>query len=631
MFVFYFPGKFILRVTKFRFDDFVITSASALASGMCIFLLVSYLLAWVHAAFLGCFGMLLLSASEVFQLFRSKKKIKIRNLFTIELLIIFFGSFAMAYLMWWSGMPTNNGLAFYSINATDAIYHLSLIGNLIYHFPPTHAGLEGISLRGYHFFYDFLLANFSKTFGFSTLDLYFRLFPFFIAFFYGIAGFALAKFLQIDKLSTKIFLFLLYFADGFGFFVTEYFHSIYSTGIIQSIAHILDPNVIFSVGILFCSVVLIFNVKSISQLILTAIAIGVLPDIKIYTAVIIFGALFITALFALVRDKKWIYIKTLFLSSVIAGIVYLPINYGAGKLVFAPFLLYKHFMESAFLFSNFQWAYKYQFYSYHENYFRLASLLLIAVFLFFLPSLGLRLIALGYAPKLLQKKFYTLPHVFWLSAISITFIIPTFFIQNISVFVIIQFLWFGYILLLLPTGSMFGQLLNNAYMPVIALFFGILIFLSMQNIIISIKTFTQNPTYISMQMVSMGNFIKKEIPQDKNLMMLNRVRRENTNIDMYNVPIVSALSMHSMYYEPEVLDFNGMEQIVNQRKNIIDQIQKITYTCDVPAEVNKKIDTIMKHTNNQYILAFINTSCFDKLQSFIKIHKEGELALYKIL
>ena len=63
---------------------------------------------------------------------------------------------------------SNNGLVFYSINATDAMYHVSLIGNLMHHFPPTHGGLDGVALRGYHFFYDFLLANFSLSFATSS-------------------------------------------------------------------------------------------------------------------------------------------------------------------------------------------------------------------------------------------------------------------------------------------------------------------------------------------------------------------------------------------------------------------------------------------------------------------------------
>jgi hypothetical protein len=129
----------------------------------------------------------------------------------------------------------------------------------------------------------------------------------------------------------------------------------------------------------------------------------------------------------------------------------------------------------------------------------------------------------------------------------------------------------------------------------------------------------------------MANFVKKEIPQDKRIILLNRDKQENAITDLYTTPVISALSMHAVYYEPEVLDFIGIDKVLTKRKNTIDQIQKITYTCDAGSEADKKISAIMKVTNNQYILAFKNTSCFDKLGSFTVVHKEGELGLYKLL
>ncbi len=634
IFVFYLPGKLLLRIAKFSFSDFAITIATSMSLGICFFLLLAYIFAWLGASMFGGYIMLFLSMIEVMHIFKNKGKIEIyrRNIISTEMIEILIGTITMTYLMWWSGMLTKSGLAFYSINATDAFYHLSLIGNLMHHFPPTHAGLDGISLRGYHFFYDFLLANFSTLFDFDTADLYFRLFPFFFAFFYGISGFALARFLHISRLSTKIFLFLLYFANSFGFFLTAYFHHEYSTGIIQSMAHILDPNVIFSVGVLFTIFIFIFNARTFLHIVLTGIVIGVLSDIKIYTAIIAFSALFSISIVSLLRDKKSIYLKILFASGIVGSLIYLPINYGVGKLIFAPFLLYKHFMESTFLFSSFQWALKDQFYTYNRSYPHLVALYIIAFSIFFIPSLGIRIVSFVYLPKLLQKKFYTPQNIFWLVGISIAFLIPSFFIQDTAVFVIIQFLWFGYILLLLPTSIVLGKMLNKAHILVILLFFGLLTLLSIPDIFIVIKTFTQNPTIVSSEMVNMANFIREKIPQEKGVLSLNRDRQQNSDIfmDLYAVPIVSALSMHAIYYEPEVLDFKAVESIVSERKNIIDMMQKITYTCDNPSTVNEKITTLMKNTNNQYILIFKNSSCFNKLHNFVKVHTEGELALYKL-
>lgn len=632
-FIFYLPGRLILRISKFSFNNFPIMTSSALTSSICLFLLTTYLFAWLRIPVFGILIMGLLAILELIHLFSEKRKIYsfYKKLLSVEIVIILIGSFIMAYLMWFSGMLTNDGLVFYSINATDAIFHLSLVGNLINHFPPTHSGLDGISLRGYHFFYDFLLADFSNIFKFSPLDLYFRLFPFFIAFFYGISGWALASFLNLNKLSTRIFLFLLYFGQGFGFLVSAIFHGEYNTGIIQSSAHILDPNVLFSVAILFTIFIFLFSSKTILQIVLTAILIGVLPNIKIYTAVIVFGAVFIVSIVDFFRTRETKFIKISLLSSIIACVVYLPINYGAGKLIFAPFLLYKHFMESTLLFSSFQWALKYQVFAFHDNYFRLTILYIIAFFLFFVPSLGLRLVNIIYLPKLLQKKFYSLSNVFWITGISISFLIPTFFIQDVAVFVIIQFLWLGYILLLLPTSITLGRLLNKTHIIFVLLFFGILVLLSIPELNIAIKTFTQNQTLVSNDTVAITKFIKQNIPQDKKIIVLNRDKKENEYFDLYNIPIISALSEHSIFYEPEVLSFKTLDKQIQNRKNIIDKILEITYTCDATAEINDKVGKIMLDTGNQYLLIFKNNSCFSELKNLKQIHEEGNLVIYKLL
>lgn len=634
IFVFYLPGRALLRISKCTLgDDFVITTACSLSIGVCVFLLVTYLFAWVDMSIIGIILMLLLSTRETVIFLRNRVKIYNKNIFSFEMLTIFIGSFLMAYLMWWSGMRINNELVFYSINATDAMYHLSLIGNLMHHFPPTHAGLDGVSFRGYHFFYDFLLANFSTYFGFNTLDLYFRLFPFFIAFFYGISGFALARFLHISSLSSKIFMFLLYFANGFDLFLTEYFHMNYSTGVIQSIPHILDPNVLFSVAVLFTIYIFIFQKNTIFQIILAGILLGVLPNIKVYTAILAFSAFLAVSVVAFLREKKKTYIIIFLLASLIGSIVYLPINYGVGKLIFAPLLLYRHFMESAVIFSSYQWILKYQVYEQHNNYARIIILYIISLGLFFIPNIGLRIVSFFYFPKLLRKNFYTLPRIFWLTIIGIAFFIPSFFIQDSAVFVIIQFLWLGYIFLLLPTSFVFGKILVNKHGLIVLSFFGLLILLTIPNIALSIKTFTQNPTYISQDIVLMTNYIQQKIPQRERIFLLNREKRhsESRFIDAYDVPLISALSNHAVYYEPEVLEFNAARRIVDSRRDIIDMAQQITYTCDDNIATNKKMVAIMKNTNNQYVLTFKNSSCFDALRSFIKVYAKGDLALYKIL
>lgn len=629
---FYLPGKFLLRVVHYKQHDTTLVTAWALTLGISIFLLLLYTFSWIGfplgAIIIAC----IFSVLELRLLFLGKKNIYLRNIFTFENLLLFIGSLAMASVMWKSGMVIDGNMAFYKFNARDAIFHLSLIGNLMHNFPPTHAGLEGIVLRGYHFFYDFLLAYFASFYQFNKFDLFFRLFPFFIALYYGIAGLSLARFLNFSPITIRIFLFLLYFAQGFISFLEYVFSGTYDTKIIQSVAHSPDPNVIFSLALLFSFFTLLFSSRTRLQFVFIGIFIGVMPNIKIYTAVIIFSALFFVSFTAIIKNKDYKFLLTTIIASVIAAFVYLPLNYGAGQLIFAPFLLYRHFMESSSMFASMQWGLQYQIFEAHNNYVRIALLYGIAMLLFFIPSLGFRLINIVYISKLFQKQFYILPHIFWLIAIAVAFIIPTLFIQSTAVFVIVQFLWFGYVLLLLPTAVSLGKLLKNAPLFVMVLFSCILVLLSFPDTFNTIKIYTRDPYIVNTKMVKIAKYIENNVSLTSGLLVLNRQESSTGFKDMYTMPLFSGLTNHPVYYEPEVLEFKGVEEIVRNRRETIDTIQEITYTtCETSVVGKQQVRDIMAKTKNQYIVSLQKNECLDKLQIFKKIAEEGEIALYKLL
>lgn len=633
LFSFYLPGRFLLKITGYKLEDVFVKTSLALTVGITFFLLLLYIFSWVKIPFVTTLIAFLLSLLELRIILLGWKKSNITpKIFYFENIFLLIGSIAMTSVMWRSGLSTDNGLTFYSVNAIDGFYHLSLIGSLMHSFPPMHPGLADIPLRGYHFFYDLVIAHFATLYHFNKIDLFFRFFPFFIALFYGISGLAVARFLHFSQLTTRLFLFLLYFAQGFTFFLGYFFTGSYDKKIIQSIAHSPDPNVIFSLAILFSLFVLLFSSRTIVQFIVTGLLMGVVPNIKIYTGVILFGALFFVGIAAFMQKRDFRFLITLLVGGITAAFVYLPINFGAGQLIFAPFLLYKHFMESSSMFADFQWGLKYQIYESHNNYPRIAYLYTIAVLLFFIPSLGVRLVTLFYIPKLFHKQFYTLPNIFWITAIAITIIIPTFFIQSVAVFVIVQFLWFGYVLLLLPTAFSLGTLLKNA--PVVVLIFvcSILVLLSIPDTYNTVKTYAEDPYIVTSDKVRLAQAIEKNIPPTSSILVLNRIKRADGFSDMYVIPLISGLTNRPVYYEPEVLEFRAVESTIRTRREVIDTIQEITYTtCDTSSIGKKQIRDIVLQTKSEYIVALEKNTCLDTLGVFKKIAEEGETALYKVL
>lgn len=622
----------MLRCLGYKHNDFFITTSSALVIGISIFLLLLYIFSWFSFQSGILIYVCLFSFLEIkIKLSKKNKKLKFKSIISFESIILFVGSLAMASIMWTSGVQTEKGLVFYEVNATDGFYHLSLIGSLMHHFPPLHAGLADVPLRGYHFFYDLLLAFFANTFHFNKLDLYFRLFPFFIAFFYGIAGLSLARFLRLPTLTTALFLFLLYFGQGFGFILNHFFLGSYETAIIQSLAHIVDPNVIFSTAIIFSFFTLLFSSRTILQFVFAGIVLGVVPDVKIYAAVVLYGALFFVSIAAYIKQKDIKFFITLITACFVGAIVYLPLNYGAGQLIFAPFLFYRHFMEGSSMFADFQWALKYQTYEAHHNYLRIVYLYAIAMLFYFIPSLGFRLLSLAYIPKLFKRQFYTLEHIFWLTGIAITFIIPTFFIQSIAVFVTVQFFWYGYLMLLLPTAVMLGKAFSKTTIPVIVVLFGLLILASTSDTLEIFGKYTNDQYLVSKDIVQTAAYIEKNIPLEKGILVISREKSGEEFKDREFMPLISALSNHAVYYEPELLEFTSSESINNERKKAVDEILMTLLICENKSLANQKVFEIMKKTKNEFILILETNTCIDSLENFKKVYKKGKNTLYKLI
>ncbi|HSX40491.1 MAG TPA: hypothetical protein VLF68_02660, partial [Candidatus Saccharimonadales bacterium] len=565
-----------------EFENISIRTVVSFALGIAAFLLFTYLLAWIKADVVYNLVLLGIAIFEIPKSFQELRKIKFKNFLSWELLVLLIGALCMTSLTFFSGQDKDAGLVFYDVHNIDSVFHLSLIGSLIHQFPPEHGGLAGVPLRGYHFFYDFLLASFSKFYHLSSLDLFFRFFPLFLSLLYGGAILALCRFLRLNKITSCIFLFLGFFAQNLIFLLPISFSSIevYDAGIIQSLSNIIDPNVIVSLIFLFCIILLLFCVKNKKQIIPVSILLGVLPELKIYTAVIAFGALFVLAGLRILQKKDFSYAKVLVLSGVIAAAVYLPINYGAGSLLFAPFLIYRHFMESSIGFAKFQWALKYINYTDHHNYPRIAYLYGIAIFLFFIPTLGLRLFSLAFIPKLFKKNFYTPFTVFWLSLLGISLIIPTFFIQTQGPFVVVQFFWIMYVLLLLPTAIVLGNICGNS--KIITTFvIAALVFFSLPTNYKLFLKFNTNPTVIDKNFVMLAAAAETLVHPQEHILVLNRLKEESIFqriYDAYQGPLVSALTKRSVYIEPEG-EIRSQTDIVSTRIQTVEQIAAISRSC----------------------------------------------------
>lgn len=632
--VVYLPGRLLLRLSGYKFASFLVTFSSSLIVGLAAFLFCTYILSWIKIPFVYNIIIpivLLLEFKHSYTEF--KNKIKIRNLFTHEALLIIFGTALMTYTTWNSGVYKNGEMLFYGVNGGDSVYHLALIKSLISNFPPFHPGLAGILLRGYNFFYDFLISNFVQFYYFDPLDLFFRYFSLSICLMLGFSSLSLTKFLKWGKLTTISFIFLMYFVQSFDFFaghIYRLFNYYYdSAGITQSLGNALDPSIVISASFVFIGFILLFSKSNKWSFLLPVLVIGVIPEIKIYAGIIFYLGLAAVALWDLYRNRSIYYLKIIILSGAISALVYLPINYGAGELIWAPLQMYKNFIDSAWIFNNWHWNVNFPIFVQAKNYIHIAFFYAVAISIFLITSLGIRIITVLDIKRIFSKKFYSHQNIFWSAGIVGCFLIPSLFLQSVSSFQTIQFFWFGYILLLIPTAVVFGEKLERKSKIIIAATFLVLIFLFLPDTIMIIKAYSDIPAHITTDILRQTEVISK-IPQADGIIAIDRIKVKGRYIDAYPSPIISALSGHSIYYENELTSFGKIDKIAATRKENVDKIAENMVNCNNPITAEQNIMNIMKKTNNKYLLVLEKNNCTQKF-SQLKIVIEGETSvLYKI-
>ncbi len=631
--VFYLPGRFTLRISGYKFGDFIITFTSSLIIGISLFLFLTFILSFIKLDYLFNlvipFALLFEGKKSYLEL---KEKVEIRKIVSPEYLLIIIGSLSMSYLTLRSGLYDNGKLVFYGINSADSLFNTSLIYSLISGFPPVHPGLAGVPLRGYHIFYDFLIAEFSKFYHLNVFDLFFRDFALFISVLYGISSLSLGRFLKWKNFTLIIFIILMYFAQSFDFYayyIYRLFNYYYnSAGIMQSIANMLDPTVIISVGFFFIGFILLFSKGKKWAFFLPALIIGILPEVKIYPSIIFYTGFGIIALWDLYKKRNFQLLKTFILSGIISSIVFLPINFGAGSLVFAPFLIYKNFIDSAWIFNNWHWNVNFPIYVQSHNYIHIAFFYAVAIFIFLFTSLGIRVVVFLKFKKLFSKKFYSLNNIFWLTTILISFIIPSLFVQSSSTFQNIQFFWAGYIILLVPTAYVIGNVIDkNRKLFIISLVIFFVLFFP--DFFKTFMTYSIDPTFIDSGLVEKTKIIRN-LPSRTGIIVINRPIIKGTYETLYSSPLIAGISGHPVYYEEEIAQFQGLNNVVDKRKMIIDKIAENMVNCSNPKTAEHNIINLMEESNNQYLLLLKKNTCADKFIKLKLINGKGESALYKI-
>lgn len=361
-------------------------------------------------------------------------------------LIIIPGVLSWMVTQFKNGLSFNYGLGFWGPNGHDAIWHLSLISELQKNIPPTNPIFAGQPLTNYHYFFDLLVAKSGALLGIDSIELLFRLFPVLFAVLAGLLIFKVTENIFKSSVAALFSTFFLYFGGSFGWIVTYFRDGALAGETVfwaqQSISTLLNPPFAVSV-VIFLAGLLIFNQikdqihKPWTLIIALVILWGSVIEFKAYAGILVLGALGLYTLQRLILKRDWrmtfISIPVLTLSL----IVFLPNNSGSESLIkFQPFWLIDSMVSSL---DRLGWQ-RLTLTLESGVWYKLIYGYGLGVCLFLIGNFGTRILSIASYKELFRQSFLT-----YLLVLSI--MLPLLFIQEGTAWNIVQFLYYGLLVL----------------------------------------------------------------------------------------------------------------------------------------------------------------------------------------
>lgn len=371
-----------------------------------------------------------------------------RNHKIFLIILIFFGIFAQGITMFRSGLIYDFGMGFWGPNGHDGIWHLALANQVLKFFPPPHPTFAGFQLTNYHYFYDLVLAIVNKLTNIPVHNLYFQIFPIFLALGIGLMSFLVGYYWKKDFWTGFWLAFFNYFAGSFGFLVT-----LWRTGELggeslfwsmQSISTLINPPFALSLVVLLTGLLLLLQIKkwSVWRIIGLGLLFGSLINIKVYAGIVALPALLVFSIFKFFQKKKE-YLGVFLIALAISLITFFLVNKRAASLlVFEPLWFIHTMIESSDRFYLPRLALAR--YTLIEGKLgpRLLALELGSLLVFLVGNLGTRIIGLKtLIEKNIKKDFDDLDAFIFIGG-AVGLLIPLMFVQKGTAWNTIQFFYY---------------------------------------------------------------------------------------------------------------------------------------------------------------------------------------------
>lgn len=631
---FYFPGSYLSAKLKFKlpfFDGLFVNSVL----GLLVFTFIAYLLSWLKLTTLLLPVLLIVSVLTIKNKYYLFNKFQKKYLLHLSYILLCTIIFSLPLLL--SGVYGD--MIKYG---RDDLWHLALINELKVNFPPDHPGFAGVSLKGYHFFFDYLLAQISNTFFISPLSLYFHFIPLLISFLWAFGVFVFMSNWTKRISSGYWAVFLSMFGGSFGYFIQLQGHwgfdILSGMGIGQPSSSILNPpysiSIIILIFVLF-AILKFFESKKRTWLMPIILGTGLITMFKVYAGIILICGLIFLSLIEIFK-RRFELIISLGITSLIFFLTYWIFRDPTSTLIYYPF-----WAPHSVLIDNFPWyGYTEKFYTYSKKSVirGLIEIESYAFGIFIIGNLGTRFIGLLIAIFLYFRK-HIIHSVFSLSLIvmmTISFLIPLLFIQSGKVFEIIQMAWYFLFFASLFASVGFSFLFDFKKHKIFKIIlFIIIIIMTIPSTITSLHgvfSYAQlkgeslsSPFYRSMSFLRrQGNYNQTilEIPPPGYQTDEKNIRRWYKD----STPAIIAFSNKKSFLNYEYIDFYGID--IKPRILFLKKVlnYKNSATPSMAREIEKDlIEYKISYINSPYLL-----NSFELIHNLKEIYRDENNIIYKV-
>lgn len=344
--------------------------------------------------------------------------------------------------------------------ARDAFWRLSIIGELIHHFPPQNPGFPPELLKNYHFFYDLLLAAMTTLTKINPIVIYTEYATVLVASLFTFATYSALGVLVKNKwlhlygtiltlftgnLSYLVLRFISHIAEPFA--KSNMFMSDQPIDQIHNPFNLLAYATVLVIFVLFSHWEKQRNLKTFS---LIVICTTMLVGLKIYAGILVIIGLGAVSILLLVRRNFYWYLLVPFVTCFF--VVRLIQGPKPTMLYFNPGWVLTKMVEDQDRLPLPEFVLKEQYYESTGNVLRLIQIKIQELLIYFLGNLNIRIFGIGGLIFLFfQKKFSKLTMLFITTITGAAFLLPLLFSQTRGVYDSIQFTPYGLILLGLLT------------------------------------------------------------------------------------------------------------------------------------------------------------------------------------